>query len=454
VHLDPDAVHPRSELEEPPPGRSLRRWVDVLGERVVVAGAWLPHPTLGHRRDQQGERHHHQPTLHPTGLLDQQRRPKAPRVLEQPPPPVDLRLAFVTRDHVEGAPLPRTEVGAEDAAGLISCGGCAGLDIRASWGSHRPVDRLERRLGRRAALPGVVVVVDQGRGRQGVRAPALGQGRQSGRGLLGRLNASGLPVPPWRGDRLRCALLGWGDCRLGTRTSRLGIPHQPALGPAIVASLHPLLARGRIPTAPLVPREGWTEHLFDPLERTRETRDAAERLEMGRMVCVVALRVGPQRSGRGRVLHGRSQRRSALREHRRSRRMALPAFAHKRPPAVLGYHPCYARLLQRRAVILGGAMRPVPRLNTRLGHGVAAQGQTGRVQLLEASGHACVAAHRQGTLTQQPITAIGGHLCERAPACAPMAHLGLDALTQQPSRGVLTQHWGGTGMGRSEHPTR
>jgi len=118
---------------------------------------------------------------------------------------------------------------------MLSFGGCDVLDIRTYLGSKLPVDRLDRRLGRRAAFPGVVVVVDQGRGLQLVRAPALGQGRQSGMGLIGRLKASGLHGQQLLGDRLRFALLGFGDRRLGTRKSRIGLHHQPALGHAIVA---------------------------------------------------------------------------------------------------------------------------------------------------------------------------------------------------------------------------
>jgi len=144
-------------------------------------------------------------------------------------------LAFVTRDHVEVAQLQRTDVGAEDEAGMISFGGFDVLDIRAYLGSNLPVDRLDRRLGRRAAFTGVVVVVDQGRGLQLVIASALGQGSQSGMGLIGRLKASGLHVQQLLGDRLRFAWLDFGDRRLGTRKSRLGIHHQPALGHAIVA---------------------------------------------------------------------------------------------------------------------------------------------------------------------------------------------------------------------------
>jgi hypothetical protein len=68
-----------------------------------------------------------------------------------------------------------------------------------------------------------------------VRTPALGQGRQSGMGLIGRLKASGLHGQQLLGDRLRFALLGFGDRRLGTRKSRIGLHHQPALGHAIVA---------------------------------------------------------------------------------------------------------------------------------------------------------------------------------------------------------------------------
>jgi len=92
-------------------------------------------------------------------------------------------------------------------------------------------------------------------------------------------------------------------------------------------------------------------------------------------------------------------------------------------------------------------MRNVHRLNTRLGHGVAAQGKTGRVQMIEASVHAFLAAHRQGKLTQQPITAIGGPLFARAPAFEPIAHLGLDALTKQQVQGFVGKKLGGQGPG-------
>ena len=65
----------------------------------------------------------------------------------------------------------------------------------------------------------------------------------------------------------------------------------------------------------------------------------------------------------------------------------------------------------------------------------------------EASVHAFLAAHRQGKLTQQPITAIGGHLFARAPAFEPIAHLGLDALTKQQVQGFVGKKLGGQGPG-------
>ena len=49
LYLHPDAVNPFEELEEPTQGRPLGRLVDLIGERFMVAGSLLTHPTLRHR---------------------------------------------------------------------------------------------------------------------------------------------------------------------------------------------------------------------------------------------------------------------------------------------------------------------------------------------------------------------------------------------------------------------
>ena len=148
-------------------------------------------------------------------------------------------------------------------------------------GSHLPVDRLDRRLGRRAALTGVVVVVDQGRGLPLVRAPALGQGRQSGMGLIGRLKACGLQMKELFFDRLLCALLGFADCGLGALKGGLRIHDQPALSHAVVTQLSTLIAGRGINTRPRGPLERLPDDLRDQLERMGNAWDVLPGMNAG-----------------------------------------------------------------------------------------------------------------------------------------------------------------------------
>ena len=83
VNGHPYAVHPFQQLEQPAQGGTTCRLMDVIGQRVVLPRSFLPETTLGHRRDQERQGHHHQEPLHTRGCFHTQRRDKKQRVLEK-----------------------------------------------------------------------------------------------------------------------------------------------------------------------------------------------------------------------------------------------------------------------------------------------------------------------------------------------------------------------------------
>jgi hypothetical protein len=111
--------------------------------------------------------------------------------------------------------------------------------------------------------------------------PALGHCQQRVWGPRGRLAPLGLQVQEWLGNGGLCTLPRGGDRRRSTLTGRLRLPHQPALGHAIVISLKTLSAGCGIQRVPGVPGEGVGAHLGDGTKGVGNTGDTAEFLEGG-----------------------------------------------------------------------------------------------------------------------------------------------------------------------------
>ena len=91
------------------------------------------------------------------------------------------------------------------------------------------------------------------------------------------------------------ARLGVVDRRLGTFKGSLRVDHQPALGHAIVAEFHPLIAGGLVPRLPRVPRQGWLDRVRHQADGVGQACDEAEAVEVGGVVLGVAFGVRQQR---------------------------------------------------------------------------------------------------------------------------------------------------------------
>jgi hypothetical protein len=70
-------------------------------------------------------------------------------------------------------------------------------------------------------------------------------------------------------------------------------------------------------------------------------------------------------------------------------------------------------------------------------HVVAAQGKAGGVEMIEARVDAFLDTDGQGELTQQQITAIGGHLLERAAELETVEQVCVDACMKQEIEGCV-----------------
>ena len=70
------------------------RLPDLVGEGVVVMGQLVSHPALGNGVDQQRQGHHHQETLEPRRLFDEERRHKKHGVLEEAEAALPPRFAL------------------------------------------------------------------------------------------------------------------------------------------------------------------------------------------------------------------------------------------------------------------------------------------------------------------------------------------------------------------------
>jgi hypothetical protein len=111
LHSHANARHPFEPLEDPTPGRPLRRLVDLVWYRLVLTRSWLAQSTLRHGRDQQGYCHHHQQPWNTARFFQKQRRAKEPRVFAKPEAALGLDLALVCPNHLRIAQLARRNRG-------------------------------------------------------------------------------------------------------------------------------------------------------------------------------------------------------------------------------------------------------------------------------------------------------------------------------------------------------
>ena len=83
LHGKGHAIDALQELEDPAEGRS-RPWLpDLVGEGVMLMCQLVSHAALGDGVDQQRQGHHHQETLEPRRLFDEERRHKKHGGLEK-----------------------------------------------------------------------------------------------------------------------------------------------------------------------------------------------------------------------------------------------------------------------------------------------------------------------------------------------------------------------------------
>lgn len=218
----------------------------------------------------------------------------------------------------------------------------------------------------------------------------------------------------WLLDDRRFALQRCADGRFGALHRGLRRHHPPPLGQTVVAELHPLIARGVIQSRPCVPSLRVRDHRRDAVERVRNPRDTAERVEIGGIRFGVPCGIRSQVPRGGGVLKGCDQRRSPLPEHRGIGAVAIPTLAYQGHPTVVRDHQFQDGLFHVGTVVFGVPMGDPHGLLVAVGDVLVAQGNACRVEMIAAQVDPFVGTNGQDQLTAQQITAVAINLIEPA----------------------------------------